>query len=160
MPAPFTLRPLAPSDSPRLWALDQRCFPPGIAYSPAEIKEFLLIHGAYHRAIELGAPPALAGFILTVRNRDRGHVVTLDVAPEFRRQGLGQALMEAAEAHFGIHRRAGLVGMRLEVAVNNASALRFYVRLGYRVVRTLRGYYAADLDGLLLHKDWPANPRP
>jgi ribosomal protein S18 acetylase RimI-like enzyme len=46
--------------------------------------------------------------------------------------------------------------MVLEAAVNNAAALSFYARLGYRVERTLPGYYAEDLDGLRLRLEFAA----
>lgn len=147
---------LTPADSLRLWQLDQRCFPPGIAYSESEIREVLLQAGrGFHAATEVEG--ALAGFILTLLHRGRGHVITLDVAPEFRRQGVGRRLLAAAERHYA---RRGVGGMRLEAAVNNHAALRFYARLGYQPVRLLPGYYAADLDGLLLRKDWTPASAP
>ncbi len=144
------LRPLTLADLPALYALDQRCFPPGIAYSQREIRDAVrLAPFGFHLACLEGA--TLAAFILTLRRADRGHVITLDVAPEFRRRGIGQALLLAAESHY---REAGAGGMRLEAAVDNQAALAFYARLGYRVVRTLPRYYSARLDGLLLHKDF------
>lgn len=146
------LQPLAVADAPALWALDQRCFPPGIAYSQAEIRALLRqAERGFHRAVH--REQVLAGFLLSLSHRNRGHVITIDVDDRHRRRGVGQALMEAAERHY---HQQGAAGMRLEVAVNNLAALRFYGRLGYRVVRPLPGYYARDLDGILLHKDWPA----
>jgi len=88
--------------------------------------------------------------------RERGHVITVDVEPGMRHRGVGQMLMQAVERHYAA---LPTIGMRLEVAVNNFPALRFYARLGYRVVRTLPAYYAPYLDGLQLHKDW-AKPKP
>lgn len=99
---------------------------------------------------------SLAAFILTEPERGRGHVITVDVAPEHRRGGVGLALMQAAEDHY---RAMGARGMSLEVAVNNAGALAFYARLGYRVARILRDYYAADLDALRLEKPLAAPMR-
>lgn len=151
---PFVLTPLSAVDSARLWALDQRCFPPGIAYSESEIRACLLqANRGFHAAIEAeGAPAAAppAAFILALLHQRRGHVITLDVAPEYRRQGLGLALMQAAERHF---RALGAVGMRLETAVDNHAARQFYARLGYQEKRRLPDYYAPGQDGLLLLKD-------
>ncbi|MGH9481493.1 MAG: GNAT family N-acetyltransferase [Terriglobales bacterium] len=146
MDADHALRRLTGSDLAAIYALDQRCFAPGIAYSTAEMRAMLLRRG-FHAAIEAGGE--LGGFILTEMNRGHGHVITLDVAPEHRRRGLGLALMRAAEDHY---RATGARGMSLEVAVNNAGALAFYTRLGYRVARRLPGYYARDLDALRLEK--------
>lgn len=63
---------------------------------------------------------------------------------------MGLALMQAAEQHF---RAMGAAGMRLEAAVDNHTARRFYARLGYREVRPLPHYYGRGLDGLLLLKN-------
>jgi ribosomal-protein-alanine N-acetyltransferase len=146
----ITYRPLTPADLPALFALDQRCFPPGIAYSQREIRDALrLAPRGFHRGAF--AEAALAGFILTLRRADRGHVITVDIAPEYRRRGLGQALLSAAEAFY---RHTGAHGMRLEAAVDNTGALAFYAGLGYHTVRRLPRYYSPRLDGVLLHKDW------
>jgi len=158
LPARPTLRPLTLADAAPLFALDQRCFQPGIAYSKAEIKEILAAAPrGFHVALEQDG--ALLGFILTLHHGGRGHVITLDVAPEHRRQGAGQTLMQAAE---DFYRRHGARGMRLEVAINNHPALRFYATLGYRAIRTLPRYYTPTLDAQELHKDFPpaAPPQP
>lgn len=143
------LRPLIAADLPQLYALDQRCFAPGIAYSREEIAACLRHPGGFHRGVE--SEGRLAGFILSQPRGQFGHVITVDVEPACRRQGVGEALMRAAAEHY---RQRGARGMVLEAAVNNAAALAFYARLGYRVERTLPGYYAEDLDGLRLRCEW------
>ncbi len=130
-------------------ALDQRCFPPGIAYASEEIQAALEHPGGYRCGVEQGG--ALAAFILTQPERGWGHVITIDVAPEFRRHGLGRKLMLAAERHHRVH---GAHGMSLEVAANNTGALRFYLGLDYEIDRRLPRYYAGSLDGLRLLKRW------
>jgi ribosomal-protein-alanine N-acetyltransferase len=145
------LRPLSAADLPALHALDQRCFPPGIAYETAEIAAALRHPSGFHRGAEVEG--RLAAFILTQPRGRYGHVITVDVDAAHRRQGLGERLMRAAEEHY---RGLGARGMVLEAAVNNAAALSFYARLGYRVERTLPGYYAEDLDGLRLRLEFAA----
>ena len=56
----------------------------------------------------------------------------LDVAPEWRRGGLGRELLARAEEKV---REAGVGRMGLHVAVDNEAAIRFYERLGYHVRR-------------------------
>lgn len=53
----------------------------------------------------------------------------LDVGPDFRRRGVGTALVEAVEATASSR---GLAKVNLEVAVENEDAVRLYERLGYR----------------------------
>jgi len=144
------LREYLPSDFDRLWELDQACFSPEIAYSRAELEYYLRSpHAICLLALESGKT---VGFILG-HSRGRqphvGRIITLDVAPEARRAGIGSILMQNLEACF---RQAGCRSTLLEVAVNNHAALRFYKRHGYAVLRTLRRYYPGGLDGLLLGK--------
>lgn len=149
------MRPLVAGDAGALHALDQRCFPPGIAYSMAEIRGALAAAGGFHRGY--AGEDGIAAFILTVPARRAGaragpkwgHIITVDVDPNHRRAGFGRSLMLAAEAHYAA---LGAPGLRLEVAVNNAPALAFYAGLGFRVVKPLPGYYAGDVDGLQMEK--------
>ena len=53
----------------------------------------------------------------------------LDVGPDFRRGGVGRALVRAVEATAS---RRGLEEVNLEVAIDNEDAIRLYERLGYR----------------------------
>lgn len=141
-------RELVRADVAQIYALDQRCFPEGIAYTAGEVAAYLRMPG-FHQGCERAG--RLIAVLLSTLAKLRGHVITVDVAPEARREGIGQELMRHAEAYY---RARGARGMRLEAAVNNAGALAFYARLGYRVVRTLPGYYAADLDALRLELDF------
>jgi len=143
------LREYIQSDFDRLWQLDQACFSPEIAYSRAELEYYLCApHAVCLLALD---SERTVGFILGHRRRPRkvGRIVTLDVAPEARRSGIGSILIENLEARF---RQAGCQSALLEVAVNNHAALRFYKRHGYALLRTLRRYYPGGLDGLLLGK--------
>ena len=54
----------------------------------------------------------------------------LDVGPEFRRKGVGTALVRAVEA---IASDKGMDEVNLEVEVDNEDAIRLYHRLGYRI---------------------------
>ena len=55
----------------------------------------------------------------------------LDVGPEFRRRGVGAALMEAVAQRA---RQQGLQSVNLEVGVDNSDAVRLYERRGYERV--------------------------
>ena len=143
------LRDYRPSDFEQLFELDQRCFPEAIAYSRAELAHYLQAKTAICLLACEGE--VLQGFILgDVTPRGSGHIVTLDVSAEARRMGLATALMEDLQDRF---RALNCRAILLEVAVNNRSALGFYKKHGFSVLKTLRRYYPGGLDGLLMGKN-------
>ena len=81
--------------------------------------------------------------------RKLGHFITIDVAPELRRSGLGQLLMQAGEAQLA---GMGCVAVALEVATNNIGAQAFYEHLGYQHTGRIPGYYADGTNALVLRK--------
>ena len=69
----------------------------------------------------------------------KGHVVSVAVLPQYRRKGIGQALI--AEAMDGM-RVYNAKQCFLEVRVTNTPAIDLYKKLGFQVTRTIHGYYA------------------
>ena len=82
-----------------------------------------------------------------------GRIITIDVAPDVRRTGLGSLLMQTAEDRL---KNLGCPLVILEVAVDNAAAIKFYRRHGYSVVKTIPRYYLGSLDALRMAKDLTA----
>jgi ribosomal protein S18 acetylase RimI-like enzyme len=141
-PAPFLIRPYLPADLARLYEIDRICFSPAIAYSLGELCFYLAGRKAIGRVAEISR--WVAGFAVGRTEKDGvAHVITLDVLPEARRQGIGRALMEALHAEFD---RRGARSAILEVSVENVEARRFYEKLGYRFVGLLPGYYNGEID--------------
>jgi ribosomal-protein-alanine N-acetyltransferase len=131
-----------------LYALDQICFEPGIAYSRGELRRFLSIATA--QAVLADEDGNLAGFAVGYLTRRRtAHVVTLDVSPSQRRRGLGRMLLEALLERLT---RAGALAARLEVSTENSGAIAFYENLGFTVRRRLPGYYGPGRDALEMEK--------
>ncbi|MCI0353830.1 MAG: GNAT family N-acetyltransferase [Acidobacteria bacterium] len=141
------LRPYRPADFDTLWRIDQECFPPGIAYSRAELAHCVKQPGAFTLVGEKDG--AIAGYVVAESHRNRGHIVTIDVLPQARRSGLGSKLLAAGEHHL---RAAACTSVSLETAVDNHAALAFYKRHGYSVVGTIRRYYQGTLDALRMEK--------
>lgn len=137
------LRRVRKADLDALYALDQACFEPEIAYTRGQLRDLLSREHAVGLVAEVAGD--LAGFAIGHRTGGRGHVVTLDVAHGRRRLGVGRALLEELVDRL---ERAGARTIRLEVDLRNAGAIRFYERLGFRETRRLPGYYGHRLDGL------------
>ncbi|MCZ8522846.1 MULTISPECIES: GNAT family N-acetyltransferase [Paenibacillus] len=102
---------------------------PGLQLRPSAIRK-RLAEGLTYVDTAAGRKPA--GFILLKpKERERLRVDLLAVGRAYQGLGIGRRLMEKAE------RTAGMYGCReveLWVDEANASAQRFYVRLGYQAV--------------------------
>ena len=178
---PLTVRDFQPSDFDTLWRLDQECFAPGISYSRTELKVYMRRRGSFTLVAEDGpaavaistsvpdsgkgakhfpaTTPAkalitgfsVAGFIVAEADgRGRGHIITIDVMAAARRSGVGSLLLGAAEDRL---RAAGCSSVELETAVDNLSALSFYKRHCYSVIKMFPRYYSNGVDALVLEKD-------
>ncbi len=135
------LRPHKPEDFEALYQLDQQCYPPEIAYSRRMMKWYLRQPGADCLVAERDG--GIVGFIITAREGDLGHVITLDVAETQRRRGLGSALLVAGEARMA---EAGVWQVWLETATDNSTAVAFWGKHGYRTEALLKNYYADKID--------------
>ena len=140
-------------DFDRLYELDQACFEPALAYSRAELR-FYIRHPATFTLVaeeERTSAPYVIGFVVAHRRRGGiGHIITIDVDAHARRKHIGAALMDAAEQRFA---DCGCSMVTLETAADNRGAISFYLRRGYSLVRTVRGYYTNGVDALELQKD-------
>jgi ribosomal-protein-alanine N-acetyltransferase len=87
------------------------------------------------------------GMLLARVAADEAEILTLAVAGEQRRRGLGFALLRAA-----MRRAAGMgaVSMFLEVAVTNHAARGLYVAHGFVEAGLRRRYYSDGTDALIL----------
>jgi [ribosomal protein S18]-alanine N-acetyltransferase len=141
------LRPYLPSDFEALYRMDQACFPKGIAYGRFEMKVYLRAKGSYCLLAESGGN--VAGFILTELAPDEGHVITLDVLENYRREGIGSLLLEAGEKEAASR---GVERMVLETATTNKGAIAFWKKHGYREAGTIKNYYGPDQDAFRMHK--------
>lgn len=142
------VRDSRPEDFESLWRLDQECFPPGISYSRRELKGFMQHQGSF-TLVATDEKEQLQGFTVAHCGTE-GHVVTIDVGPAARRMGVGSLLLREAEQRM---RSAGCCAVGLETAVDNITALAFYKRHGYSVIRTWPRYYPNGVDALVLRKD-------
>jgi ribosomal-protein-alanine N-acetyltransferase len=80
-----------------------------------------------------------------------GHVVSIGILPEYRRRGIGTALMiRAMDALKNYYKCKNVY---LEVRVSNNNAINFYRKLGFRIDRTIKGYYRDGEDAYVMIKD-------
>ena len=168
-----SIRNFQPADFDTLWRIDQGCFPPGISYSRRELAFYIRRRRSFTLVAEKSggaevldpakakdpvSPKNLAasilGFIVAEVESGFGHIITIDVIAAARRTGVGSLLLGGAENRL---RAAQCRMVELETAVDNLSALSFYKRHGYSVVRTWPRYYSNGVDALVLQKELPAH---
>src|SRR5688500_9292114 len=93
----------------------------------------------------------VAGFCAFWRVFDEIHINDLAMRQQFRRQGIGTALLHEVMAEA---RRLGARRASLEVRASNADARRLYEQLGFYVAGTRRNYYTNPVeDALILWRD-------
>lgn len=142
-------------DIPAMVALDALCFPEGIRYD-AETFAFWFSNPyatAFVAEEEKDHRPFMAGFVIGTYDRGRAAVaqlITLDVHPDFRRQGIGHELLQRIESAM---KKKGLEKMILEVYTQNLDALSLYQAQGYRIFASIPDYYGQDQDGYLMLKE-------
>lgn len=141
-------RPATRDDVDALTGLEQRCFP-GDRLTRARFRALLRQPGAAF----IAAPHAtgLAGYALLLFRRGSrvARLYSVAVDPGFRGHGLGRRLVEAA-LDLARHRGAGI--LRLEVRVDNMSAIALYRGLGFHDFATRAGYYDDGTDALRFEK--------
>jgi [ribosomal protein S18]-alanine N-acetyltransferase len=151
-----TLRPYSPDNFETLYAIDQACYPRGIAYSRSMLREFLSLPGADCLVARLGEAreSAVAGFIIGESAGAEARIITIDVVEAHRRAGVGTALLQAVEERLA---GRGARRIELETATANAAGVAFWERHGYRKTGVLRGYYLGRFDAWKMRKSIAAS---
>jgi ribosomal-protein-alanine N-acetyltransferase len=141
------IRSAARGDFAALLAIDQTCFPRGIAYDAEELAWFISRPGAHTLLLE--DEGGIAAFLIFELRRKRATMITLDVREEHRRRGYATLLLERSEAML---QELAAERYELQVDVGNTAAIAFYLRHGFRTLRTLPRYYANGHDAFLMVK--------
>jgi ribosomal-protein-alanine N-acetyltransferase len=97
--------------------------------------------------VDAAGDERVVGYIVFWIVHDEVHVLNVATAPEARRQGVGRALMAAAEEE-GSSRGARL--STLEVRRSNHGAIELYRVLGYRQVGIRPKYYAEENEDAIV----------
>lgn len=142
-----TLRSARGTDLPGLARLEAASFPDPwsermLASAIADLFSLVLVAEADGPAAE-----GLAGYAVFRRGADEAELLSLAVAPEARRHGLGRRLVEDGLARV---RDEGARTCYLEVRPGNEPAVALYRRLGFRQVGRRRAYYRDGSDALVM----------
>ncbi len=101
------------------------------------------------------------GFLLGRVIADEAELLTLAVAPEARRRGIGAALVGAFLARSA---ERGAATAFLEVAADNAAAIALYSAAGFARTGLRKGYFrhpeGRPIDALIMARALPGIPSP
>jgi ribosomal-protein-alanine N-acetyltransferase len=143
MDAPFRIRSAAPADAAALVAIERRCF--GDPWTENSFREAL--DSPWSFGLVAHAPRGLGGYLIGREVAGTGEVLNLAVSPEFRRQGIGRALLRAGLAYF---RKRRVEEVFLEVRESNLSAQALYLSYGFRPVGQRSAYYRNPKEDALV----------
>ena len=87
---------------------------------------------------QIREPRALAGFVIGRIAADEAEVLSIGVAPEWQRRGIGRHM---AEGLVRAARRAEVKRLFLEVAADNDAAIALYEGLGFKIAGARKAYY-------------------
>lgn len=147
---PVAIRPACLSDLDVLVAIDNECFPTGIAYPSEEIATLLRSRSVRTVIAErIGTVAGFAALGWLGRPNSLGELITIDVLSQFRQQRIGYRLHGDLENWL---RERGGAGIQLHVAVDNVAAIHFYERMGYRSVARVSRYYLQRVDAWRMEK--------
>ncbi len=138
-----------------LAAMHRACFPDG-PWDAATLGRILTLAGGFgYLGWQEDAP---VGFILARDLAGEVEVLSVGVLPQWRRRGIGRALIDAVVAKA---ERDGIGSIVLEVATENTAARALYTAFGFVQVGRRPGYYrqtGGRADALILRRGITGEP--
>lgn len=130
----------------KLRRLEKLCFSPEDAWPLIELLRVLTFPDTVRLKIDQGDEMIafLAGEIR--RKEGVGWIITIGVDPTWHGRGLGKRLLAEGEKALDMQR------VRLTVRASNESAIRMYLKSGYRKIGHVEKYYFGGEDGLVFEK--------
>jgi ribosomal protein S18 acetylase RimI-like enzyme len=172
----YKIEPATWRDLGALRHLEQVCFPQD-AWPLWDLVGVLTLPNVVRFKAVVDNPDrgVMAGFIAGEMRRsdDAAWIATVGVLPEYRRQGIGHALIDIAErelfraeselfrAERELFKSGGSlstasvnpkVAIRLSVRISNREAIGLYERIGYQRINIWPGYYEGGEDALIMEK--------
>lgn len=150
--ADFKIREAIRPDFPTLLSIDHECFAQNIAYDAEELTYFM--NRRHSRTLVAEVDRQIVGFLLDdIEALHNGPpvatLVTLDVLEFMRRSGIGTALLGHSERTL---REKEVSRYQLQVDITNSTAIEFYKRAGFVILKTLESYYGDGTDAFLMEK--------
>ena len=140
----YTICDAAAARIPQIEHLERQCF--SLPWSAEQLKSQL--KDAQHEFIAALAPDGtVLGYVGMMYVLDEGYISNVAVSPEYRRQGIADALIERLCI---ICRGLELSFVTLEVRAGNMPAIALYEKHGFHRVGLRRNYYERPREDALI----------
>lgn len=136
-----------------LLALEEASFPTD-RISRRNLRRLLQSPSAYCVGAYLDGELAGSMVVLFRRNSVSARIYSIAVAGHFRGMGIGRRMMVKAEREVMAR---GCVRMRLEVRMDNTTAIRLYESLGFVDTQVIPGYYEDGAHAFVMRKELVTN---
>ena len=150
-PKYVSLKLAEPDQAAEIAGLHAKLFNP--PWDTANVQPLLEAPAAVAFVARLGAPPQKAGFVIGQVAADVSEIISIGVAGDWQRRGLGRILFGAFARAVT---RAGAKRVFLDVAADNTAAVALYSALGCTEVGRRKGYYvrfeAHAVDAIVMTK--------
>lgn len=142
----------SPERSDEIAALHARLFDP--AWNAASITSSIEHPASASFIAQVREPPVLAGFVIGRIAGDEAEILSIGVAPEWQKRGVGRRMVEGLVR---AARRAEVKRVFLEVATDNLAAGALYTSLGFVPAGGRKDYYrrpdGTTADAIILSLD-------
>ncbi len=141
------VRKASKEDLEKIYEIERRSFP--YPYSPWDFSYFL--NREPQNFLVWETEGEIVGYIVGNCQKDKLTIISIAVLPEFRRRGIGTALIKEL-----IRKNTGSVRkVELQVRISNLPAISLYQKLGFTLIRRLPFYYRDGEDAYLFQKYIP-----
>lgn len=139
MAAKLSLRAMDYGDVERVMRIEQSIYP-----YPWTTGNFIDSLDSGYACMVAELDDVLIGYAVLMPSVDEAHLLTIGIAAEHQRKGLGEEVLGRmmAMAH-----ESGIDRIILEVRPSNTPALALYRKCGFQQIGLRRGYYPADNNG-------------
>jgi [ribosomal protein S18]-alanine N-acetyltransferase len=141
MKGKWSIRKMQSKDLDRILEMEKSLF--ASPWSRDSFEAELVRNGGLCLVAEAG--DAISGYAVGWSAADELHIANLAVHPDWRRRGMGRALIKALLDGF-----SGLAWAGLEVRKSNAPAIALYESMGFRKYGLRKNYYAEEKEDAVL----------
>lgn len=148
LPAGIIFRAAHMMDATALYAIEKDVYRGEDPWSLAQFKEEIAAKDRYYIVAE--SDGAIVGYAGVMPAGDLTDILTMTVAPAFRRRGIAREFLKRL---IDWSRNKKALAVMLEVRYNNAEAIPLYEANGFRTISERHDYYGPGLTAIVMRKE-------